>query len=405
MPLGHVARVLIAIACLACLAAGAGARAQTPTALRARATLLLDARHLADVRARLRSGDKQLAAALAALERDAALALKPVSVMDKAVVPPSGDKHDYMSQAPYWWPDPAKPDGLPYVRRDGERNPEINRISDHDNLGRVINAVATLGLAYHLTGHERYAAHAARLLRVWFLDPATRMNPHLQFGQGIPGITLGRGIGIIETRNLGDLLDGVVLLAGSPAWTPADSAGLQAWMRAYATWLVESPHGRDESDNGNNHETWYDVQVAALALYTGQRDLARRTLETSRMRIGRQIEPDGRQPRELARTRAFDYSAMNLSGFFALAALGERVGVDLWNHRTPDGRSLRQALEFLVPFAAGERPWTSKQITPFRPQAIHGLLRRAAVAWNEPRYGTLAAKIGGGTPRLDLTIP
>ncbi len=369
--------------------------------------LLLDADRLAAARARIQTGDARLQEALQALKHEAAEALSvtPVSVMDKAIVPPSGDKHDYMSQAPYWWPDPGKPDGRPYLRRDGERNPEINRISDHQYLGRVIGSVSTLGLAYSFTADEKYAGHAARLVRTWFLDPAARMNPHLNFGQGIPGITEGRGIGIIETRALGDLLDGVLLLARSRSWSPADEAGLQAWMRAYVAWLVESPHGRDESDNGNNHETWYDVQVAALALYTGQRDLARRTLEGSRLRIAKQIEPDGRQPRELARTRAFDYSAMNLSGFFALAALGERVDVDLWNHRTPDGRSLRQALDFLVPFAAGDKPWTYKQITPLRPQALHGLLRRAAVAWTEPRYGTLAATIGGATPRLDLTLP
>ncbi len=404
MPIGPFARVLIAIGCLACLASGAGAQ-RSPSA--GRATLLLDADRLAIVRARVRAGDAHLEGALGALKDEAAeaLSVKPVSVMDKTIVPPSGDKHDYMSQAPYWWPDPKKPDGLPYIRRDGERNPEINRISDHQNLGRVIGSVSTLGLAYHFTANERYAAHAARLVRTWFLDPATRMNPHLQFGQGIPGITQGRGIGIIETRALGELLDGVLLIAGSPSWSAADEAGLQAWMRAYASWLVESPHGRDEAKTSNNHATWYDVQLVALALYTGQTDLARRTLETSRRRIAGQIEPDGRQPHELARTRAFDYSVMNLSGFFALATLGRHAGVDLWNYRTGDGRGLRPALDFLVPFAAGDKPWTYQQITPFRPQAIHAPLRRAAVAWNEPAYRDLAMKVGGGSARLDLILP
>jgi len=366
----------------------------------------VQSRNLAGVRARVRGGDAALAAAVAALEQDArkALALTPPSVMDKSVVPPSGDKHDYLSQAPYWWPDPSKPDGRPYVRKDGRRNPEIARITDHDNLGRLTSAVAALGLSYYFTGHEPYAEHAAQLARVWFLDPATRMNPHLQFGQGIPGINDGRGIGIIETRGLPDLLDGLALLEGSLAWTKQDEAGLQAWMRAYLAWLIDSPHGKAESRNGNNHETYYDVQVAALALHTSQMAIARQTLETSRERIGRQIEPDGRQPRELERTRSFDYSTMNLNGFFALATLGERAGVDLWTYRTPDGRSLRQALDFLVPFATGQRKWPHEQITELRPEAIHGLLRKAAAAWNEPRYRAIAERVGGGSPRLDLTV-
>jgi hypothetical protein len=189
------------------------------------------------------------------------------------------------------------------------------------------------------------------------------------------------------------------------AWTPGDGQALQNWMRGYLSWLLESQHGKDESRNGNNHETWYDVQVAGLALYTGQADVARRTLEGARARIARQIEPDGRQPRELERTRSWDYSIFNLRAFFDLAALGERVGVDLWRDATPEGRGLRRALDFLVPYAAGERPWTLPQITPFRPSELHALLRRAAAAWKEPAYRALASKIGGGSPRLDLTVP
>jgi hypothetical protein len=392
----------------------------------------LDGPYLDATRARAESGDRTIESAVRALQQDAekALALAPMSVMDKEVVPPSGDKHDYMSQAPYWWPDPTKRGGRPYIRRDGERNPEINRITDHDNLGQLIDAVSTLGLAFYFTGREDYARHAALLVRTWFLDPGTRMNPHLRFGQGIPGITEGRGIGIIETRGLPELIDGVLLVkagevrltasakaTASPperlaqrrkpdatraVLTADDEIGLQAWMREYLLWLVESVHGKDESKNGNNHETWYDVQVASLALYTGQRDLARRTLEGSRERIARHIEPDGRQPRELERTRSWDYSIFNLRAFFQLASLGERAGVDLWSHRTTDGRSLKGALDYLVPFAAGDRAWPHPQITPFRSSELHWLLRHAAVAWKEPLYQQLAERVGGGSPRLAL---
>jgi hypothetical protein len=369
--------------------------------------LLHDGDHLSSVKARLQGNDVRMKAALAALEQEAANALrmKPVSVMDKGVTPPSGDKHDYMSQAPYWWPDPSKPNGLPYIRRDGDRNPEINRITDHAAFDRVMDAVSVLGLAFHLTGKAEYAEHAARLLRVWFVDPATRMNPHLRYGQGIPGINEGRGIGIIETRRLPNMLDGVILIAASPAWRREDEAALQAWMRSYLTWLIDSEHGKEESKNGNNHETWYDVQAAGLALYTGQRDIARRVLEGSRGRIARQIQPDGRQPRELERTRAWHYSIFNLEAFFDLATLGDRVGVDLWRHRGDDGRSLRSAVDFLVPFGLAEEKWPYQDITGFTGGELHTVLRRAAVAWNAPRYGEIAARLGVGSPWLDLVHP
>jgi hypothetical protein len=358
------------------------------------------------MKARIATGDAAARAALAALEARAtqALAVPVTSVMDKAITPPSGDRHDYVSQAPYWWPDPSKPDGRPYVRKDGVRNPEIDAITDHDHLSRLMDAVATLGLAYACTDREEYAAHAARLLRAWFVDPATRMNPNLRFGQYVPGVNQGRGIGIIETRGLPEMLDGVLLIAGSPAWTTADDAALQAWMRSYLTWLLESPHGRDEAKNRNNHETWYAVQVAGLGLYTGQIDLARRTVEGAKARIAAQIEPDGRQPRELERTRSWHYSAFNLEAFMDLAVFGDRVGVDLWTYRTADGRGIRQALEFLVPFVDGGRKWPYDQITPFTPAPMYPILRRAAVAWKEPAYKTLAERVGS-EPTLLLVVP
>ena len=354
------------------------------------ASLLLGRGYIHDVRARGEKGDAAITAAISALEEDAnkALAIEPISVMDKSITPPSGDRHDYMSQAPYWWPDPSKPDGKPYIRKDGQRNPEISNITDRDNLGRLGDAVTTLSLAYAYTGREQYATHAARLVRVWFLDPATRMNPHLQFGQYIPGINQGRGIGIIETRNLPELLDGVLLISGSPAWTKADEDGLQGWMRAYLTWLVESTHGREESKNGNNHETWYDVQVAGLALYTGQADIARRTLDGARARIAAQIEPDGRQPHELARTKAISYSLLNLEGLFLLATLGEHVGVDGWGFRTPDGRSLAGALTVLRPYVDPERA-TPNDLLPVNRARLMPLFVDGFRHLDEKTYGEL----------------
>src|SRR5512132_1931007 len=156
---------------------------------------LLDAKQLESTKRRIRAGDQSLVQAVVQLDRDAqkALTTGPFSVVTKDSVPPSGEKHDYLSQAPYFWPDSSKPNGLPYLRRDGERNPEINKISDHRSLDQMINAVETLSLAYYYKGNDAYAARAVQLLHAFFLDPATRMNPHLQFAQFIPGVNTGRG--------------------------------------------------------------------------------------------------------------------------------------------------------------------------------------------------------------------
>jgi hypothetical protein len=326
---------------------------------------------------------------------DEALAAGPFSVMQKGRTPPSGDRHDFISLAPYWWPDPSRPGGLPYVRRDGEVNPESRRDVDDVPFARMVSAVETLAVAYAATRDERYAARAALLLRTWFLDPATRMKPNLDFGQGIPGHTAGRGAGIIATRRLVEVTSAARALEASPSWTASDQAAMKAWCAAYAGWLRTSPNGREEMGAENNHGTWYDAQLVALLLYTGRRDEARAVVEdSSKRRLASQIEPDGRQPRELQRTRAWSYSVMNLGGWFTLARLAADAGADLWHHRTADGRSLRAALDYLVPFADQSVKWPYPQITPFDTAEFVGLLRDAAVAWKEGRYAALAERLG-----------
>ncbi|MEN9364241.1 MAG: hypothetical protein RI903_1550, partial [Bacteroidota bacterium] len=123
---------------------------------------------------------------------------KLYSVMNKVQIPPSGDKHDYMSQGPYWWPDPSKPNGKPYIRKDGVRNPEIKNITDSDEMDDLILDVEALTAAYQQTKQSKYAKFAATLIKTWFLNPATKQSPNLKFSQGIPGINDGRGIGLIE---------------------------------------------------------------------------------------------------------------------------------------------------------------------------------------------------------------
>jgi hypothetical protein len=350
---------------------------------------LLDAKSLSAIRQRVRAGDPNLAPALAKLKHDALadLSTGTISVVTKTVIPPSGDKHDYMSQAPYFWPDPDKTNGLPYLRRDGERNPEINKITDHRAVDQLTEKTETLALAWYFTGDEVCAAKCAEILRVFFFDPATRMNPNLQFAQGIPGINTGRGIGIIESRGFTHVVDAAGLLAGSKAWTDADQRQLQEWFTQYLNWMQQSENGQAEAAAKNNHGTYYDIQAVSFAMFIGRTNLAVAVLRTAReKRIAVQIEPDGTQPLELERTRGWGYSQANLEGLMLLARLGENVGVDLWNFQTADGRSIRNALDYLAPFAFGEKAWPYQQIGGWQPQILFPLLRQAAVKYSDPKY-------------------
>jgi Alginate lyase len=365
------------------------AAAQEKKTAAAPRVFIVDGRKLAETKRRIQAGDKSFTAALAKLETDARRAMqqKPLSVVTKAVAPPSGDKHDYLSQAPYFWPDPKKPGGLPYINRDGERNPELDKITDHLAMDQMGVAVRALSLACYFKDDEEYAAKATQLLRAWFLDPATRMNPHLEYAQFIPGVNTGRGIGLIETRGLVNVVDAIGLLAGSKSWTSADQKGLETWFTTFLQWMQESRNGRDENAKKNNHGTFYDVQAISFALFVRRNDLAKEIAAAAKeKRIALQIEPDGRQALELVRTKAWSYSNMNLDGLIQLARLAENVSVDLWAYETKDGRSIRRAVEYLYPYATGDRQWTYQQIGGFEAKSFFPLMRRAALHYQDQKF-------------------
>jgi hypothetical protein len=360
-------------------------------------TILLRGENLVAVRSRVLSGDPTLRSAYDALLRDARAALTagPFSVTQKRREAPSGDKHDYMSLAPYWWPDPTKPGGLPFIRRDGEVNPESRSDTDSPRFGQMSDAVETLSLAYYFSGDAAYAAHAAMLLRTWFLDSATRMNPNLRYAQAIPGVTDGRGIGIIDTRNMSTIVDDVLLLRTAPTWHASDEAAMRDWCRAYLAWLLTSVQGKEEDAQRNNHGTWYDAQVATLALFVGDTGLARgRIGESAKARLASQISPDGRQPNELARTRPLHYSLFNIEPFARLAELGRHVGVDLWHFEAPKGASLRKAVMFVAPYFDPKNRWPGEEVTPAKPRDFLRAMRQASLAYSDPALDAAIRAVG-----------
>lgn len=326
-------------------------------------------------------------------EADSLLNMKPVSVMEKTFTPVSGNKHDYMSQAPYFWFDSTKPNGLPYMRKDGVRNPEIYKITDRTYLGRLENATRILSLAWYFTGEEKYAQKSALLLRTWFIAEATKMNPHLEYGQAVPGINTGRGIGIIETIALITIADAASLLSGSASWTATDHQSLKKWYADYLNWLLISTNGMDEHKAKNNHGTWYYAQAIDFALFTNNKVKAKELVEESKNRLDSQLTKEGKQPLELDRTNGLGYSTMNLKGWFTVATLAKKTGVDLWNYKTTNAADLHMALDWLVPYAMGEKKWEYQQISKYNKSDIYPLLLQAGLAFKEQKYFSAAKEL------------
>ncbi|GGD04679.1 alginate lyase family protein [Hyunsoonleella pacifica] len=286
------------------------------------------------------------------------------SVVHKTGVPPSKTKHDYMSIGPYWWPNPNTKDGLPYLRKDGEINPETrNSYTDIVEKSNFISAVKTLTRAYFFSADEKYAEKNIAFIKAWFVNDNTKMNPNLKYGQSVPGRYEGRCFGIIE---FGDIVEVIKFLEIAKCKGILDSKTEQAmvsWFTAYSSWLQNSELGKEEATRKNNHGTHYDAQLLNILIYLNRIEEVKTYLSTiTKARIFSQIEPNGSQPLELARTKSFSYSAMNLHGFLELAVISKKVGVNLWEMSSEDGRSIKAGYQYMIPYLTNKKKWEHKQI-------------------------------------------
>jgi hypothetical protein len=327
-------------------------------------------------------------------EADRALSRRPGSVMDKPTIPLSGDRHDYLSLAPYWWPDPADPKA-PYVRRDGEVNPErATERFDRAALGRMASDVDTLALAYYYSGEPRYAEGAAARIRAWFLDPATAMKPHMAYAQAVPGRANGRAEGVLETSGFIGTIDAAGLIAPSGALSPAETTALERWFSRYIDWMTTSANGRAERKAGNNHGLWYDAQLARFALFARRPEVARAVVaDFPNARIARQIDPSGALPHELTRTRSFHYSLYALQAAYTLADSAACVGVDVYGYRDAKGRSLRRATDYVAAYRGRSADWPYKELR-WPAAMLDELLVRARRIWGADAFP--AAPVAGG---------
>jgi hypothetical protein len=384
-------------------------------------TIILDPHALLEIKqAALRYDDSIVQDFLKKLikEANSFLSKKTTSVMDKTQLPPSGDKHDFYSLSHYRWPNPDTADGLPYVSRDGEINPEIYSIPDMKNMDGMVQAVKILALAYYFTNDPQYASKADKLLRVWFIDEDTYMNPNLKYAESVRGKNEMNPGGIMEGRPLTELTDAIRLLQHSPQLTEEVQQGMELWFTNYLDWLLNSDSGKKEGRKANNHGTYYLVQVSSIALFVNKTGLAREIVEATMQEpssasfddvpklIAEKIKPDGRQPFELKRTNALDYHTLNLLALFRLASIGEHfAGVDLWNYEF-EGAGLRKALDYILPYALEKEPWPYEQIKSVRKSTVAEISCQGMIHYqNNELYKEAYKSINTDKLGIDIYFP
>jgi hypothetical protein len=292
-------------------------------------------------------------------EADWAMQQKPVTVTASFSPRSAGGKHDFFSEADYFWPDPENPNG-PYINRDGETNP-ANFVEHRKAMIRFSEIIGALASAYKITGDEKYVRRAIIHLRAWFMDPETLMNPNLQFAQAIKGKFTGRNYGIIDSIHLMEVAQGLMVMEDCPAMDAQTTEGIKKWFAEYTNWLLNSESGTQEKLTKNNHSTCWAMQVASFAkLCNNQVVLDSITVMYKTVLLPNQMATDGSFPLELARTKPYGYSIFDLDAMATLCQILSTPKDNLWNFETPDGKSIKKGISYLYPYIADKSKWKLK---------------------------------------------
>jgi Alginate lyase len=289
----------------------------------------------------------------------AAWALKQEPLTVTAHVSPrsAGGKHDFFSEGDYWWPNPVSVDS-PYIQKDGMTNPD-NFVAHRHAMIRLSRIIGALASAYKLTGDSKYVLHALRHCEAWFVDEGTMMNPNLLYAQAIKGRFTGRGIGIIDTIQLMEVVQGLLAMQGSSAMDQRLLTGIKGWFEKYINWLTTHKYGKDEMNAANNHGTCWVMQVAAFAKFTGNKEMMQFCSDRYKnVLLPNQMAIDGSFPRELSRTKPYGYSIFNLDAMATICQILSTKENNLWEHETSDGKSIKKGIAFLYPFIANKDSWT-----------------------------------------------
>jgi hypothetical protein len=285
----------------------------------------------------------------------------PPHITDNTAPLTSGGIHDFYSNGDYWWPNPDTKNGLPYIQRDGETNPE-NFIAHRVSLRTMRTHVVNLTTAYRITNDQKYADKAVVFLKKFFLDDETKMNPHLLYAQAIPGVCEGRGIGIIDTLHLIDIPVAIDILKDSAAMPAGIYNGLQKWFSQYLHWMSTHKQGIDEMNQRNNHSVCWNVQASAFAVFTHNEEMRLfcRNHFTGVL-LPQQMKQDGSFPEELRRTKPYNYSCFVVDNMVNICNILSKPEDNLWKYTAKDGKCMKKAVEFITPFMFDICKWPYKK--------------------------------------------
>ena len=346
-----------------------------------------DTERLGAVKTRLKANDAALRPAYDALIKRAntALTVAPYSVTDKGRPGPSGDLHDYVSLSRYYWPNPKTKDGLPYIRKDGQSNPEVNGVNfDRRRSQDMTDAVRDLSLAAYFSDDSRYSDKALRLAYTWFVNKDQRMNPNLKFAQGVPGQIPGREFGILDTRIYWNVMDSLWLLESADMVDKRVVDAVRVWFGDYAAWLITSDFGKKAKSKTNNHGSFYDAQLSHSLIFAGRCDLAKKALKSGLNRTAKQIDKSGLLPEEVSRTRSLFYHAFNARAFLRMAHMSQKLDIDLYEKRKRGAGSFKDTVHFIASYAGRTEAWPHQEIGKGLDKEIWSMLKYAQLIDDSP---------------------
>jgi len=289
------------------------------------------------------------------------LASPNYSVINKTIIPPGATANDFVSISSKAWPDENKPGGLPWVKL-ADTNPDSKSDKvDRQRINDMANTVFTLSQAYYFSDDVKYAAKASSMIKTWFLATRTRMSPHLQYAQTIPGIDKKNSSGVMDGRLIpNNILDSINLIRGSAHWSERFDQVMNQWLTQYLTWLTGSKMGHNAAKKTDRNGSWYYLQTTSLAWYLNDTKALSRNIKFAKGNLKKQFNSKGGLIKELGRSKSYSDSCFSLEGLTGIAIIANKAGKKFWDLPSKNKSSIAKGINYLIP-ASIDGNWTDSE--------------------------------------------
>ena len=200
---------------------------------------------------------------------------------------------------------------------------------NQEDFRSLVQNCTMLTLASYFSDDNSYADHAVSIIKEWFLDQNTKVNPSKVFTEATHRL--------LKTTYVYTLFDSLRLLRKKGRFSEDEWHGLQRWFTQVMEAMDQSARAWRLGYTSKDHiGLYYDIQYSSIAAFINNSTQMYKTIQDSIARLYEHVAPDGTLHNEITKKSCESNQIFALAGWQTMDRMASKLGIDLWNQAIDD---------------------------------------------------------------------